>query len=183
MKLCFGFVELYKRGVIIPHWTDLMIKVKKEGYQYVYAAGDEPGSHGPQQYNNAFKDYHNIKLLSPWILKEKSGLSFLEMGAVWNNDDLNLLFLPGINRFDIHSQTNINVMLPIKEQEYTITIPIGRPLAHIIPLTQDVDIEYRNHLVTEAELLKYKYGNQKSSFGSSFSLIKHLNKQKNRCPF
>jgi len=183
MKLCFGFIEFYKRGVIIPHWTDLILKVSKDGYQYAYSSGDEPGSHGPEQYNSAFKDYHNIKLTSPWMIKEKTGLSFIEMGATWNNDDLNLLILPGINRFDIHSQTNINIMLPIKEEEYTINLPLGRPLAHIIPLIQDVNIEYKNHLVTEAELLKYKNGNHRASFGTSFSVIKHLNKQKNKCPF
>jgi len=186
MRKCYGFIELYKRGVIIKNWCDTIIEVDKESYSFAYSHGFSPTFHEKRQYNYAFKDFHHIKLSSPWFFREKSGIPFLKIGAVWNNDNLNATFLHGITTFDVNSSTSLNLMLPIKENKYTIKLNMGIPLAHIIPLRDDLDISYKCHLVSD------DYCNQinrmpQITFGTaSRSLLKILKKNKEnekRCPF
>jgi len=45
-------------------------------------------------------------------------------------------------------------MLPIKEEPWDFKILMGTPLAHIIPLNDEIKVEFKNHLVSETELQK-----------------------------
>ena len=45
-------------------------------------------------------------------------------------------------------------MLPIKEEPWHFKLLMGTPLAHVIPLNDDINVEFKNHLVSEDELQK-----------------------------
>ena len=186
MRRCYGFLELYKRGVIIKNWADTVIEVDQENYSYVYSRGDMPTYHKKTDYNNAFEGFHHIKLNPPWFLREKSGIPFLKMGAVWNNDDLNVTFLHGITTFDVNASTAINLMLPKTENKYTVKLNMGNPLIHFIPLRDDLDISYKCHLVSKDFCDQMGILPQGSFGAPTRSILNILKKNKEnemRCPF
>lgn len=184
MKRCYGLLELYKRGAMIRNWSDIVIENNGDQYDYVYSNGIKPTFHPKSQYNNAFKNFNHIKLSSPWFLREKTGIPFLQMGACWNNDDVELYFLNGVMTYDVHAATAINVMMPVRDKPYTIQLEIGRPLSHLIPLRDDLDVEFKCHYTTQEECFKMDLL-PRASLGSSYSLLKLIknNKEQSKCPF
>ena len=75
------------------------------------------------------------------------------IGCEWSNE-LPIKILPGVVQFKTMSSTNINIMLPIKEEPWHFKLLMGTPLAHVIPLNDDINVEFKNHLVSEDELQK-----------------------------
>jgi hypothetical protein len=185
MRDCYGFRELYKRGVVLEHWTDIHCEVTKEDYRYFYSSGKKNEEHSKEQYNNAFENFHHIKLTSPWYFQENTGVKFLMLGAEWNNENPNIKFLPGILEFRANRSTNVNIMLTKPENKYTIDIPIGHPLVHIIPLNDDLDIKYKCHLISESEYYQKNISN--TSLKGHNELLKLLDRNedrsKSKCPF
>ena len=186
MKRCWGFTELYKRGVMIRNWCDLMIEADSnhDSFKYVYSIGKSPAPHPSSQYNNGFKNSFHIKLESPWLFKEKEGIPFLMIGAFWNNDDRDFDVCPGIMQFNLSSSTNINLFFSKKDKKYNFTIELGRPLAQLIPLRDDLDIEYKCHIINSEEYNKLNIIH-KASFNGIYSVNKFLKKEKSKgkCPF
>lgn len=179
MKRCWGFTELYKRGFMIRHWCDLMVETDpvKDEFSYVYSYGDSPVSHASHQYNFAFKNYYNMRLTSPWYARDKEGLPFLEMGAFWNNDDLDINICPGIMNYNLSTTTSVNMFFPKKENKYSFTIELGRPLLHIMCLRDDLDIDYKCHLVSEEEI-KGLEKKMLLSFGGLYKLDQFLRRRR-----
>lgn len=183
MRNCFGFVELYKKGVVLENWTDISIKTTKQDYRYFYRSGLQPEEHSRSEYGEGFRNYHHIKLCSPWIMKEKTGVQFLFLGAEWCLEDYDFKVPPGVLQFDFNVGTNVNIMLPAKENEYQI--PIGFPLAHIIPLSEK-RFSFKNHLVSENEFKNLKVHSSASFKGwrSITRLVKrNKDREKAKCPF
>ena len=95
IKHCDGFHNLYSRGWVMPMWSDLLLETDKEGgYKYQYSGSFEsyPGGnrgyqpidqHSSEQLGNKFLDHIHLKLLSPWIIKEKSGVDFYYSENTW----------------------------------------------------------------------------------------------------
>lgn len=154
MKKCYGFIELYKRSLMLEHWTDMMVKVSKTDYSYSLLQGSPPTNHPKFQFMGAFDNYHHMKLNSPWIFREISGLHFLLIGADYSLDKYNFKIVPGVVEFNVNNAININTMVPALDQPYEFNIPVGQPLLHIVPLSTDYNIEFKCHLVTVPELDK-----------------------------
>lgn len=182
MRNCFGFLELYKRGIIIESWCDLHIKSSKEEIRYFYSNGKSPGSHNRSQWGEGFKNYHHLKLHSPWFFQEKTGINFLFFGAEWHLEDYDFKIVPGLIRYDLTAGTNVNMMIPAKDTEYFI--PMGKPLVHIVPLS-DKKIVLKNHLVTTEEFNRkaIQVGGSWHGWRSSIELIYRNRKRNSRCPF
>jgi hypothetical protein len=182
MRNCYGFLEFYKKGLVIENWTDLAIKITKDNYKYYCTTGERPAEHNREQYGKGFKNYHHIKLASPWHFKEKTGVQFLFVESSWSLEDYDFKIVPGVVNFTWNTGTNINIMLPKKDAEYVI--PVGLPLMHIIPLS-DKTLEHKNHLVTSDELDKIISHSQSSLFGwrKMVSLKKRNEERKSECPF
>lgn len=153
MRRCYGFVELYKKGVILQHWADINVNVSKEKYDYWISIGNSPDTHQRNQYAGVFMDYHHMKLSSPWFIREKTGTKFIFVGAEWALEDYQFRVLPGVLEFQVNTSTNVNLMWPIREKPYDTYIPIGQPLVQIVPLA-DVELEVKCHLVSSTELEK-----------------------------
>ncbi len=127
-----------------------------------------------------FVNYHHIKLISPWILKEKSGVKFAWVGAEWNLDSYNFKVLPGIINFNINHHTNVNLMLP--KEEKNIIIPAGLPIVNLIPLT-DKKINLVNQVIPEKEMDSMRRSPQQSYFHGWRTSKRLLKENKSKCPF
>lgn len=150
MRSCYGFVELYKRGAVIENWTELRLAVDPvNGYEALVTNGLQPVTHPEEQYTGAFKNYYHTKLISPWFLKEKSGVDFMFLGAEWALEDIAWKILPGLMNFQHVGGTNVNVLLPKQRQD--IFLDVGAPLIHLIPLRDDLRVKFKCHLISEEE--------------------------------
>ena len=183
MKTCYGFVELFKRGLVIENWCDLAIKTfnNSSEVKYIYSFGDNPVPHNKTQYGKGFPNHNHIKLISPWRFREKTGIKFHFAPMLWNLDSYDFIILTGILNFNINLDTNINIMLPKKDNEYIIKI--GTPLIQIIPLSES-EIIQKNHLITYEEYNQIAKVN-KSYYGwrGIDKIMKRNNERKSKCPF
>lgn len=163
IKTCDGLLSLYSVGLMIPLWSDLIIETRTDGsWRYQYSS-DENGpivSHDRMQLGNNFGRFIHVKIISPWLLQEKSGVKFLFTGAVWNYKEkmFDINIVPGCVEFAKQHSTHINFFVPRKDGR--IELNVKEPLVHLIPLSEK-KIVVKNHLISDDEftkrLLKYSY--------------------------
>jgi hypothetical protein len=163
LKRCDGLLSLYSKGFCIPMWSDLIIETNGEGeYRYQYSA-DEMNpvvSHSQRQMGPTFNNMQHLKMLSPWMIQEKTGVDFHFTGANWNLIDnmFKINVLPGVVNFRDQMSTHVNMFLPKAQNRVEFTA--GQPLVHIMPLSE-YNIKLKNHLITEKEfetkMLKYSF--------------------------
>jgi hypothetical protein len=179
---CYAIIELYKRGVIIENWCDISFRTENGGFNYWYSSGLPPQAHEKKQINYAFPNHHQIKLVSPWVFRETTGVKFLWLGAEWSLDKLEIKVLPGVINFDIISDINVNLMFPVRDGIFTINA--GLPLVHLVPLS-DKNLKVTNHIVTEQELNKIRINSSLTSFfGWRKALqLRKRNRERGTCPF
>jgi hypothetical protein len=163
IKTCDGLLNLYSEGIMIPLWSDLIVETNSSGeWRYQYSS-DENGplvSHDKMQLGNNFGNAIHIKIISPWMIQEKTGVKFLFTGAVWNYKDqmFDLNIVPGCMEFAKQHSTHINFFVPKRNSR--LELSGKQPLVHLIPLTEK-KIVVHNHLISDEEfskkLLKYSY--------------------------
>ena len=181
MKTCYGFLELYKRSIVVQNWNDFHFKITPDnGYHWQKSSGPEPQEHPPAQYENGFKNYYHSKLVNPWSVREKTGKHFLFTGSTWSLENYDFLIPPGMLEFSVNSSLNVNIFIPKKKEPYSFFLPIGKPLVHLIPLQEKFKLDIRSHLVTEQELRKIHFG--PSTLRGMKTLLGLKNEQK-KCPF
>lgn len=183
MKRCEGFISLYKSGFVIPLWTDLIIESFGNG-EWAYEAADlktDIRPHNPDEYGNAFDQLFHGKIISPWRLKEKSGVSFHWSEPSWNlyNVNYNIRILPGILNYKYQTATHINLFFP--KQANKVNLSAGTPMVYFTAL-DDKEVEIKTHLVDDNEYKKIEALDKKFTFiGGYKKKINFLNK--NKCPF
>ena len=181
MKGCYGFLELYKKSLILSNWTETHFKVSEEHYQYRVMMGISPEEHSKVQYGAAFNNYHHAKLICPWSIREKSGIQFMFSAALWHLEDYDFKIIPGLLEFKAQHASHINIFIPKKKTEYGIYIPISKPLVYLTPLSED-KIEVKNHLVDEKEFNRIHY-TQHSFLGHLETIRLKNDLQSKKCPF
>lgn len=189
MKTCTGFIEYMKTGFIIPMWCDLKLASRSDGsWTYAlpmpHAQNPYPVLDHPEfQYGNHWQDFINIKLISPWVLTEKTGVKFYWNCPTYHQKDYwsRITILPATVDFKYQSSTNIICFIPKKNDEYII--PHGTPMVHVVPLTED-KVEIKMHEVTYDE---FKRISDKTFFNrcftGSYKTFKNLKQTKSKCPF
>ena len=191
MKSCNGFIDLYKVGIMVEYWNDLVITVTKSGISQNYALSEynEDKPHPQFQWGAGFPGHHHIKLNGPWIMEERSGTPFLFCPALWHMDQMDTpKIMPGIVNFKYQFQININMFLPIREEPYEIRLKRGTPLVQLIPLSEK-PIELRRHLVTGEKFAELDNRNHPDAAGKYSDRKRLLNRAENRdqadqkCPF
>lgn len=192
MKSCYGFVELFKRGLIIETWCDHIFTIQNRGIKYnISHAGKNnrnPIVHPQKLYEGGFTNYHHLKLQCPWLFREKTGMQFLYTAPTWLLEDYYFYILPGVLEFKVNMTTATNIMFakPPVGSDYEIFLRAKQPLAHVIPLCEDKNIEIKNHLLSTVE---YNRMNDQCSslalFGGYKSLIDHKQTEEEqlKCPF
>lgn len=181
MRNCMGFLELYKNGVILESWSDYVIKSTQEDYQFFFSNGVAPTHHHKSEYGHAFSDYHHVKLMSPWLMREKTGVKWAWFGAEWSLEAYDFKVVTGIIRYDIACGTNVNLMVPKSGKTYEIRM--GQPLVHIVPLTEK-RLTVKNHLLSIEEYKKHAHHVTGTFYGWRHILdLKNRNKERGTCPF
>lgn len=183
MKSCDGFRSLYSKGFIIPLWADLILKTYKNN-SWEYQSSDKiltVTSHDSDQFGSEFNEFQHIKIMSPWILKEKSNVKFLLSNPVFNTlskyKDVNIL--PGILDFTFQNNSHVNIFIQKNQQ---IKLDAGTPIAQFIPLT-DRKIDLKLHLLDDQEYSKlHDHTNYGLSFMNRYKK-KKLFKNAKKCPF
>jgi hypothetical protein len=178
MKTCYGFVELYRHGLVMPLWTDLELFIEPENY--AYHAADFTSSierHGEHNWGHSYTNYYHMKLISPWMIREKSGVKFMFAPCVWSHLDQlsDIRVLPGIVNYKYQHFTNINWFVPKVNKR--ITLPLGTPMIHMLPLT-DKKLNIKTHVVDEKEILNMKKFRNNRFVGSFIRFMRTAEK----CP-
>jgi hypothetical protein len=131
-------------------------------FRYQYSADENQPivSHSKRQLGPSLDPYVHIKILSPWMIEEKSGVNFLFSGSSWNYPEklFDWNIVPGVINFKNQSSTHVNLFMPAKTARLEITA--GDPIVHILPISEK-EIELRQHLLTEKEfenkMLRYSF--------------------------
>jgi hypothetical protein len=154
LKFCKGFTDLYKNSWIMPLWTDIFVQTAEDG-GYKYLTPNDFGDkfingHFPKQHEGAFNSYIQLKVASPWIIREKKGVNFLYKGADWSlvDDQPDVRILDGVVNYKSQASSNISMLVPKKQADYKFYA--GSPLMMFVPLTED-DVLFKIHSVTTAE--------------------------------
>ena len=183
IKGCSGIIEQYKRGLIIPMWSDLSIIMTDQSYSWKFSDGisnAEVHSNGLDSFLNP-KEYAHLKLISPWFLNTKEDIFWTCLDPFWNNTNkTNYITVPGTVSYKYQHATHINLMMPVNNRHFNIEH--GHPVYHLLPLTEK-EIQIKHQLVTEKELNKYKVRNITffNTYYKRLSIDK--NKEKSKCPF
>ena len=144
MKRCPGIIEYYKKGFMIPLWTDIEVvvnkNINKEGWSIALANGDEAERHPDFQKGNFLPsgNWFFNKIISPWRVETSHHLDFMYIQPHWSLGELNTdIMIPnGYNTFykgnhSTHVQLFIN-----KQFDKVINIESGTPIVHLVPLTE-----------------------------------------------
>jgi hypothetical protein len=186
VKACNGILDLYSSGFIIPAWDEFHLEMLNNGDHVFHSRSNifTTEKHPREQYGNEiYKGYSNLKITSPWLIKEKTGVKFSWNHPVWNRSDNvgNFTILPGIIDFKYQIQTNINTFM---KNGTIVQYNAGDPLVHLIPLS-DKKVKIKIHQ------LSYNKWESSRDESSKFALYDNHRKLKypqfikeiKRCPF
>lgn len=196
IKMCNGINDMYKRGHIIPFWSDFISQPKRAwtGEAAIAMMGDRFNydSHPKDQYVGLYKDYMHVKIHSPWYFREKTGVRFLWKGADWNlhNFSRNFTIPSATLWFKDQGSTNINMFIHKDSDDFILKG--GTPIIHLVPLTEDT-VEFKCHLVDGKDMESFagippSYGMLKPGRYTNYVKEKALSHQldemeKQKCPF
>lgn len=150
MRTCPGVNSLFNTGFIIQNWSDYYINV--DNNQLECKPENRRDLHHPLQWGGPenLKDFHHVKLISPWRIKEKTGVSFLFTNCFWQDTTFRPIVVNGIVEYKYQYTTSVNMLVPKNMFPRELTIPAGKELAHVVPLSEK-DIEIKMHKISHDE--------------------------------
>lgn len=191
MRRCVGFVDLFKKGFMIPMWSDLGIELSNENNQltYRYHFADNISSaqvHEYKQFQNFVNPnlFQQFKATAPWKIKTKENIDFVYVQPTWNwqNSIKDVILLPGILNFKYQNVCNLQILVeyPSVGTKFLL-FPAGTPTCQLIPMS-DRPIKIITHLIEKS---KYDYlGNMTIKFNQSYKHYKNIiDKKEPQCPF
>jgi hypothetical protein len=185
LKSCVGFIDYYKKGFVLPLWSDLFLGIGATGttnYRWQYSdniSGIE--THCSNQWGNYFKEeeYQHIKLLSPWYFTCDENIEFVAVAPSWYFDkfkDINIM--SGVINFKYQIGTHVNMFCTRKKEDTDIILRSGTPLYHFIPLTEK-KLKIVHHLVSKETLSRIRTQSSHTTFCNSY----RKNNKLLSCPF
>lgn len=187
MKHCKGMTDLYQNSLMIPLWSDLAITTVADGRWGTQWSDTSQFSsnilqHPPVQFGEMSPNDIHIKIVSPWIMSEKTGVNFLFTAPTWNNPNPFLRALPGVMNYKYQHSTNIN-LLAVKADASTI-LKHGEPLIHLIPMCDD-RITVKTHLIDQREFERLSVRTAGTfTFKNLYQSRKKINDSEGKkCPF
>lgn len=159
IKHCAGFIDYYKKGVVIPSWFDMELKIHELGHEKYYdwqssnrmVSTDHSHPQG-QWINFAEPNGQNMKLSSPWAFRTREDVQFTWTQPIWNHRKLipHLTVLPAVVNYRYNHATEINFLIENKNSAQELNIPALTPLV-ILHCLSEKNVKIQNHLVTESE--------------------------------
>lgn len=186
MRTCAGFNGLFKHGFIMPLWSDLFVQIEKKGgldYRWKFADGVTGAEiHSERQRGKYMPEaeYCHIKIASPWLFKCTEDIEFVYLQNDWCFDKPDSVVIPpaSINYYHQHT-SNVNLMIPRRDNDHTIEIPFGTAMAQVIPIT-DRPVKLVNHLVSKEDFAQMESTDNQITFkGSYYKKVA----QSKKCPF
>ena len=183
MRGCVGMTEFYRNSIAIPLWTDLMIDIKQNQYQWQFADYMSQGAvHNLEKEATNFlpKNYGHLKIISAWHFKCKENINWMWNTPLYNlNTNPEIIVPPAIVNFKKQTSTNINLIFR-KDEIKQICINAGTPIVLLTPMS-DRKVEIVRHLVDEQE---FKRQNKYSiSFTKTYLTEQKLTQKNASCPF
>lgn len=183
IKTCTGLTDLFSTGFILPAWHEFNIEVTESGKVIippVFEEMNEYDMHPRWQYgDNLYKGYVHIKLVSPWLVSESTGVKFTWNRCDWHRSDNAHSFnaLSAVVDFKYQKVTHVNAF--VKNGSIT-RFEAGDPLVHLLPLS-DKKVKIKHHLLSHNDW-HTKHANYR--LHSSYTNHRKLNYPKQgKCPF
>ena len=188
MKGCVGFTNLYKKGFIMPMWSDLAISIGEQGtnnYRYHFSCErGEINVHDKIQRGSVYPEteYQHLKIESPWMFTCTEDIEFLQTGVPWESSDIpNMSVLPGVVEYKYQLGANINIMWKRTNKNEEYLVPYNTPLCQFIPLTER-KVTINLHLISKEKFLAMKRIASSTTFLSKYRTNRRVLKE-NGCPF
>lgn len=159
IKNCSGLTEFYRRGIVLPSWSHIMISIppadeKEKALSAVCGSLNfRNESHPPIQYKLFAKDDgFNYKISYPWSIKANKKAYFIWSQPTWSVRDrmFNLVNLPACINFYNQYNASINFFYKRTHETQLIEILPLEPLVIIHALNEE-DVELRYHLLDSRE--------------------------------
>jgi hypothetical protein len=185
IKACTGIVDLFSNGLVIPSWDTFTIEMVDDSKYTLFSNSNNVYAeyHQRGQYGNIFPNSGHIKLVSPWALKEKTGVKFVWMHAGWNRTDIAEVAtaLPAIIDYKYQFNTHISYFI---RKGSIINFNIGDPLIHIIPMSED-NVKVKIHVISPEEYNKHRIASEKFAHYDNHRKLKYPNffEEPKKCPF
>lgn len=183
-KRCVGIVNLFTSGFILPSWTDFKIEMKQDGLFYKHDPMNnlDASPHPKFMYwKELYDGYQHVKLASPWIIKEKTGVNFSWQQCTYHNTErhANYHALSAIIDFKAQHNSHVNMFI---QKGTTVEFKAGEPLVQLLPLTER-EVELKCHLVDQQEYarLANAYSIKSMWYGQHRELYNQ--KTESKCPF
>lgn len=159
IKRCRGFKDYYSNAaIVIPLWDSFILEFNDAGSRFSFAGNDSHMEYqidiqrGPEY----LKDFHQMKLSSPWRFKEKSGINFLFSQAFYNfKDPTKFIMPPAIVNYRYQAATEVNffVRKPNEGDVERLELEAGHPLVHLTPMSE-ARVVVKTHVVSNEDLRK-----------------------------
>jgi hypothetical protein len=183
IKKCIGIQHLFSNGFIIPAWADFHIEIQKTGkLMYASPAEFQVDQHPTfQLWDGLYDGYGHVKISSPWVIHEKSGVSFTWNQCDWHNTKNAEIckIVSGVLDFKYQHQSNINMFVK-KDSVYSANA--GDPLVHLIPISEK-NVKIKTHLVDINEIRKLDH--LPAQYSNQYNTIKRktIEQEAKKCPF
>lgn len=185
MKRCPGIIEYYKKGFMLPLWSDVEFINNNKNISFSMASpvGESRFEfHSPIQKGEFLSNdiWEHIKIISPWVFETSENVDFLYLQPHWNLNELNkdILIPNGHIDFYINHATEIQLFFNKKTSDTVTAIKAGMPMIHLIPLTDKkikLHVLYDNGGVAFNRLTKYNI----SFVGDYYRKLKEYRKRNN----
>jgi hypothetical protein len=185
IKSCTGITDLYSNGFIIPAWDSFSIEMLEDNKYTIYSKSNTVNGewHSRGQYGNIYSNSAHIKLLSPWMLKEKTGVKFVWMPAGWSNtENAEIATIPPAV-VDYKYQFNTHISMFIKKGGI-VNYNIGDPIVHIMPISE-YKVKVKTHVIDEATWHKERIAIEKFTHFPNHRKLNYPNffEERKTCPF
>lgn len=151
LRRCQGTYDFISAGIIIPLWSDIIIRpdihksnfdvaLNNYGDSFRFYAESFKSSNTvgcPMTMGNKIPTGSHPKIVSPYRYYTPKGVSMLSL-PVYHDPNPNYSIMPGIVHTDFYNQIHI-VINVLTDKEFTI--PAGTPIQHLIPFHRGFDFK------------------------------------------
>jgi len=162
-KCCPGIGEYITEAIQLKLPSDAIFKISTDGhvemvtpdmFGYMGVAQRLKGDqHHRKQFGDLYPNRAVFKLNSPWICKSNRKANFM-MTECHYTEDLRkhgILVAPGIVNFYDQYSMNMFLIFPIKDEEYTVKLKHGTPIASLYAMHEE-KMDIKMHRVNEETL-------------------------------
>lgn len=179
IKICPAIQDYNLKGLIIPLWSDLAIKIEDKILSWQFADMITENDPHPSRQWEPFRnhlDYVHMKLLSPWIIACKEDILWTWEKPYFHNAlPKEIEVVAGIGEYKNQNTTNTNLFIDVR-QDRRLNIELGAEIVRMLPLSER-EVIVKNHLIDQSEWEKMARKMQPAKF------VNHYRKYVKKCPF